>query len=201
MNPRKTGELPNSWRQVCRRLEILGAFLLLMWLVVLLDFLLPGLNLTRFGVVPRSLRGLIGVPLAPLLHDGFTHVAANSLPLLVLGGLLIMRSLRDWLRITIIVTLLSGLGVWLIGRGGSVHVGASGLVLGYFGCILALAYLERTPAALLLAAVVALIYGGLLWGLLPQSESVSWEYHLCGLLSGIAAASFVNRRRRTDQSE
>ena len=64
MNSRKTGELPNSWRQVRRRLEILGAFLLLMWLVVLLDFLLPGLNLTRFGVVPRNLRGLIGVPLA-----------------------------------------------------------------------------------------------------------------------------------------
>ena len=86
-------------------------------------------------------------------------MAANSLPLLVLGGLLIMRSLRDFLRITILVTLLSGLEYGSSAAAGVSTSAPSGLVLGYFGCILALAYLERTPAALLLAAVVVLIYG------------------------------------------
>lgn len=194
MSQRPSRQLPRSWRQLRARLEFLGIFLIVIWLAVLLDLLVPGLHVTQWGLQPRTLRGLIGIPLAPFLHSGISHVGANTLPLIVLGTLLLIRSVGDFLRVTVIVILVSGLAVWLVGRGESVHLGASGLVLGYFGCLLMLAYLERTPASLLLAALVVLVYGGLLWGLLPQDESVSWEYHLCGFLSGVLAALLLTCR-------
>ncbi|MEM9058580.1 MAG: rhomboid family intramembrane serine protease, partial [Pseudomonadota bacterium] len=142
---------------------------------------------------PRTLSGLSGVVAAPFLHGSLSHLMANTGALLVLGGLLALRGVATFVTVTAALTLLSGAAVWCCARP-AVHIGASGLIFGYFGYLVALGWYERTPAALLMALVVAFVYGGMLWGLMPANNGVSWEAHLAGFLAGVLAASWRARR-------
>ncbi len=162
----------------------------------LVDAFLLGDRLERHhGLIPRELSGLDGIASAPLLHDDLTHVAANLLPLVVLGGLVLLRGIDRFLQVTAIVVVAGGLATWLVARSGN-HVGASGLVFGYLGYLLAAAFFERSLRSILVAVLVGLVYGGLLWGILPTNPGVSFEGHLFGLLAGIAAARLTAPRRR-----
>lgn len=150
------------------------------------------------GLEPRELAGLIGVPLMPLLHTGFDHAVANTLPLVLLGGLGMMVARRRFVAATLAIVIASGLAVWLLGRPHSVHVGASGLIFGWFGYLLALGFVERSPRAIAGSITVIAVYGGMIWGLLPQRGlGVSWEAHAFGALTGVAVAYLqVTRPRR-----
>lgn len=159
----------------------------------LLDLVLPGRPLDRFGITPRTLHGLVGIPLAPLLHGGFGHLAANTGPYLVLGSLLASRSVAEYRRVVVLVTLLGGALVWAFARGGATHLGASGVVFGLLGYQLALGFTERRVASIILSVLVALAYGGLLASALPTHPSISFESHLAGLVVGVGLAS---RRRQ-----
>jgi membrane associated rhomboid family serine protease len=77
------------------------------------------------------------------------------------------------------------------------HIGASGLVFGYLGFLIARGVLERSAQAVLLGFVALVLYGGAIWGILPASPRISWESHLFGLLAGIVAARMplVSRSR------
>jgi len=143
-----------------------------------------GHGLVSWGILPRSFGGLIGIPLAPMLHGGFWHTVSNTIPLLFLGALTLAKGKRMFWETTVSVTLLSGVLVWLFARE-SYHVGASGLVFGYFGVILARAVIERGIASIALAVVTVMFYGGLIWGILPLRSYVSFESHLFGLIAGI----------------
>ncbi|MEO1094002.1 MAG: rhomboid family intramembrane serine protease [Cyanobacteria bacterium J06638_28] len=156
----------------------------LLWLLELLDSLLLGGALNRYGIRPRQLAGLQGIVLAPLLHGDLKHLSANTLPLLVLGGFILLGGLQTWVLVTAIVWVLSGLGVWLIGQPRSNHIGASGIVFGYFGFLLMQGYVERSPGAIALAAIAGFLYGSTLWGLLPLKKGRSWQGHLLGFLAG-----------------
>jgi len=112
-----------------------------------------------------------------------------------LGGMIAIRGLRDFMGATLIVMLAGGLGVWLFGQSNSVHVGASGLVFGYFGFLVACAWIERSPGSIVLALIVIALYGGLIWGVRPFQGQVSWLGHLFGLLGGVAAARLLARRQ------
>jgi len=172
-----------------RSLLIIGSLLAVMWGIELLDKIGGRwLELDQFGIVPRRWSGLRGIPLAPFLHTGWTHLAANSLPFAVLGLFVIGRGERTFWAVSAGIVGLGGLAVWLLGRGQTVHVGASGLIFGYFGYLMALGVIERSPAAILRALVVGLFYGSIIWGVLPIHRGVSWEGHLFGLLAGIAVA-------------
>jgi membrane associated rhomboid family serine protease len=94
--------------------------------------------------------------------------------------------------VTIVVALVSGLGTWLFGPSQTIHIGASGLVFGYFGFLLLWAYYRRSLATILLAAVLLLLYGSLLWGIIPQNNGISWQTHLFGLIGGGMAAYFYS---------
>jgi len=153
------------------------------WIVELAN-LLVGHRLVTWGILPRSFSGLIGIPLAPLLHSGFWHTVANTTPLLILGALTCAGGKRIFWETTVNVTLLSGALVWIFARE-AYHVGASGLVFGYFGVIVARAVIDRGIIAIVLAIVTVLAYGGLLWGILPLRSHVSFESHLFGLIAGI----------------
>lgn len=177
-------------------LRVLVAAVTLAWAAELLDVLLLDGRLDRYGIEPRDREGLRGVALAPLLHGGLAHLAANTVPFLVLGALVLLRTLRVFLVVTAVVVVVGGLGVWLFGQAGSVHVGASGVVFGYLGFLLLRGFLERTPGSLLVSALVAVIYGGALAGLVPTDPSVSWEGHLFGFLGGLVAARAVPVGRR-----
>ncbi|HEU4536243.1 MAG TPA: rhomboid family intramembrane serine protease [Polyangiaceae bacterium] len=159
-----------------------------LWAQEAVDQLVFGGSLDRWGVRPRELSGLVGIAFAPWLHRGFEHLAANTLPLLLLGGLVWRRSVGAFALATLGAALVGGLGAWLFGASGSVHIGASGLIFGYFGFLAGLAYLERSLSSVLVAMVVAFVYGGMLWGVLPRGGDVSWQTHLFGLAGGMAAA-------------
>ena len=153
------------------------------WAVELANLFL-GSPLVSWGILPRSFSGLIGIPLAPLIHGSLWHTVSNTVPLLFLGALTLVGQRRRFWEPTVTVTVLSGVLVWLFARD-AYHVGASGLVFGYFGAILARAVMERSLAAIAIGLLTVLAYGGLLWGILPLRSHVSFESHLFGLIAGI----------------
>ncbi len=147
---------------------------------------LTGSKLNKFGIRPRRLKGLIGIPLAPFLHGNFNHLLFNSMPFFFLGLFIMSLNLQLFYFSTVVITLLSGLGVWLVGRRG-IHLGASALISGYFGLILVSAYEKPTFATIFCAAIAMYYFGGILLSLFPTEEKTSWEGHLCGFLSGVIA--------------
>jgi membrane associated rhomboid family serine protease len=165
------------------------------------DYLALGGSLDQWGVRPRSLEGLWGLAFAPFLHHGFSHLMANTLPLAVLGGLVLWRSVGDWVAVTVAAAVLGGLGVWLVAPANSVHLGASILVFGYFGYLLLCGWYERSIAAVAVAVVVAALYGGLIWGVLPGEPGVSWQGHLVGFLAGAACARALAKRAPSASTE
>ena len=176
------------------RLQLLGTVLIVLWSIEIIDFLVFGGGLDRYGIRPRSLGGLWGIPLAPFLHGGFRHLLANTVPLLTLSWWVMMRSIGTWVMATIMITLVGGAGTWVLARGGSVHIGASGLVFGYLGFLLGRGYYERTMGAIAIALFVLATYGAMFWGVFPTQPGISWESHLFGFISGIIAAYWLTSK-------
>jgi len=159
-----------------------------LWLLEALDQIFWRCGLDMFGIRPRTLAGLARIPIAPFLHAGFGHLIANTMPLLILCWLVLLRGARDLAVVTAVSALVSGLGIWLFGASNSIHIGASGLIFGYFGYLVARGYFERSFTALLLAVIALILYGGILMGALPGQPGVSWQGHLFGFAGGILAA-------------
>jgi membrane associated rhomboid family serine protease len=177
----------SAFQKIKAHALLLLGLLAVMWLAETLDRLLPA-DLDHHGIVPRTLRGLVGIPLAPFLHAGFGHLAANSIPFLVLGGLLMLGGGRVFLGVSLWVTIAGGLGVWLLGPAGTVHLGASLLVFGYLGFLLGRGLFERRAFWVLVSIALLVAYGGALRGILPGQPGISWLGHLCGLLAGAVGA-------------
>jgi membrane associated rhomboid family serine protease len=156
------------------------------WAVEVVNHMM-GYRLCAWGIVPRTVRGLAGIPLAPLLHAGLGHLAMNTVPLLMLGGLVALSGSRVFLAATAYIVLAGGVALWALGRP-ACHVGASGLIFGYFGYLVASGWYARSFGAFLLALVTIFLYGGIIWGVFPAQVQVSWESHLFGLLAGASAA-------------
>ncbi len=169
------------------QLRAVLTFIVLLWVIEIVDQL-TGRSLDAWGIRPRTLEGLRGIPLAPFLHGGFGHLVANTGPLLVLGLFVIMAGVGEFVEATVLIVLLGGLGTWLIGRGDAVHIGASGVVFGYVSYLIVRGILVRSFAGFTIAVIVAVVYGGLLWGVLPSHRGVSWEAHLSGLVAGVLVA-------------
>ena len=178
---------------------ILGGFVALIWLLEIIDRLILGSAMNSLGVQPRTLVGLRGVLFMPFLHGGFGHVLANTIPFLVLGWLVMLNGLSDFLVISAIIIVVSGLGAWLFGAANSLHIGASGLVFGFFGFLVTRAYFDRSLTSILLAMLVIVFYGGLMLGILPLSLGVSWQAHLFGFAGGVLAAYVITRRNRAGE--
>jgi membrane associated rhomboid family serine protease len=173
--------------------SILGGLLLLIWVLEIIDFLLFQGALNRYGIRPRSLRGLSGIFLAPFLHGSFKHLAANTVPLVTLGWLVMLQDIHYFFVVTAVTVLVSGFGVWLFGASRSVHLGASGLIFGYLGFLLLYGYFERSLWTGMISLFVGLFYGGMIWGILPSRQGVSWQGHLFGFVGGILAARLLSQ--------
>lgn len=165
-----------------------------MWLVVFLDATTPT-PLVQYGIRPRSEEGLIGIFAAPFLHANLAHLIANTGAFLILGLAIALTTRRFW-PATIGVALISGFGVWIIGAPNTVHVGASGLVYGYAAFLVAWGLFTRRLVSILVAVAVVLFYGGLVFGVLPTQEGVSWQGHLFGAVAGVIMAYRLSRSRR-----
>ena len=159
----------------------------LCWLVFVVNNLLWNGHLNNYGIIPRHLGGLPGILWAPFLHTSFEHLAANTLPLLILGVIICARNRSEFAMIAVAGTLLGGGLTWLFARNAS-HIGASGLIFCFFGYLASLAYFQRTFGTLILSVVCLLAYGGILKGILPSSTAISWESHVAGLAAGIVIA-------------
>ncbi|MBX3423157.1 MAG: rhomboid family intramembrane serine protease [Pirellulaceae bacterium] len=163
-----------------------------LWVVYLLDGLLP-INFTDWGIVPRRLTGLMGIPLSVWLHGSLGHLISNTIPLLILLLLFVHSRRTPWIRIAEIIVC-SGVLLWVFGRNGSgqqviVHVGASGLIYGLIAYLIVVGFREKHPVSLLISVVVGFLYGGsLLWGVLPTAGGVSWDGHLAGAVAGAILA-------------
>ncbi|MEL7504706.1 MAG: rhomboid family intramembrane serine protease [Cyanobacteria bacterium J06554_6] len=169
---------------------------LFLWTIEIVDQVWLGGGLDRYGIMPRRWLGLRGILLAPFLHGGFEHLAANTLPLLGLS--LLVMGLGDWWLTTLLALLTAGTGTWLIAATGSVHIGASGVIFGYIGCLTLRGYFERSPVAIGVSILTIGLYGGSLGGVLPGQAGVSWEGHLFGFLGG-ALVAWVRSRKRGSQ--
>jgi membrane associated rhomboid family serine protease len=166
----------------------------IMWGLEIIDVVLFGNRLDQLGIHPRQLSGLVGIPLAPFLHGDFRHLIANTVPFVTLGWLVMLRRTEDFWWVTIISVVVGGLGVWLFGGWGTVHIGASGVVFGYLGFLLLRGYFERSAGSILFSLMIFVLYGGLVWGILPwQQRGISWEAHLFGFLGGVLAARILAR--------
>jgi membrane associated rhomboid family serine protease len=170
---------------------IIAAFTGVLYLTEAVDTLLGG-ALDADGIQPRRLDGLDGVLWAPLLHHGWQHLAANTVPVLVLGFFALAGGVGQFVAVTATIWLAGGLGTWLTGSPG-VHLGASILIFGWLMFLLARGFFARSPAQILLAVVLFAVWGGALWGVLPGEIGISWEGHLFGALGGLIAAQMVGR--------
>ncbi len=186
------GDMTNRdhMRVFLRRAAALVALVALLWALQVINWMIGyGLN-PAFGLIPRHLSGLDGIIAMPLLHGSFAHLMANTPPLLVMGGLLVATATRALLPVNAVVIGLGGGLVWLFGSS-AIHIGASGLVFGWFGFLVARGFVDRSPITLGAALVVGVLYGSILWGVLPGQPGVSWEAHLFGAIAGAAAAFLV----------
>lgn len=146
----------------------------------------------RLAIVPRTRAGLVGLITGPFLHANLGHLVANLPPFLVLGALVLRKGSQSFLETAVVVALGGGLLVWSLARRGA-HMGASGVVFGFFGYLLGVAYWGRATGDILVAIVVLLVYGGLLLGLRPARQETSWEGHLAGLVVGLAKVWWLRR--------
>lgn len=189
----------NEAKALARELKthalILGGFIALIWILEIIDlFFLRG-ALNAYGIRPRSITGLRGILFAPFLHGGLGHLIANTVPFLLLGWFVMLRETSDFFVVTAITMLTSGFGVWLFGSPYTIHIGASGLIFGYFGFLLLRGYFERSVLSIVFSLIVGLLYGGMIWGVLPLQFGISWQGHLFGFIGGALAARLLARRR------
>jgi membrane associated rhomboid family serine protease len=162
------------------------ALVAVMWLIKLLEFEYS-LDFSEWGILPRELSGLRGILFSPLIHGNFEHLAANTLPLMVLTFSLFFFYRKAPYTIFALIYILSGILLWLGGRD-AIHIGASGIIYGLAAFLFLSGVLSRHTGLLTISLIVALLYGGLFWGIFPIKPEISWEGHLWGAISGLALA-------------
>ncbi|MCK8681175.1 rhomboid family intramembrane serine protease [Streptomyces lichenis] len=191
-----TGEL-TGWRHVSRAKAaawLMAGWIALLWALELVDTA-TGHALDGYGVSPRDTGELRDIVPSAFLHYGFDHLMANTIPLAVMGFLAALGGIRRFLGVAALIIVADGLGVWLVSPEYSVTAGASGLVFGLFGYLVARGFVDRSAPDIVVGLLVGAIWGGSIWfGISPGQDGVSWQGHLFGLAAGILAA-FVFRRR------
>jgi membrane associated rhomboid family serine protease len=174
--------------------QLLGGMLLLIWGIRFLDaFVWKGKLNNNFSIIPRSSFGVTRILFSPFMHKDVGHLRANTVPLLALAFLLLLTRFDQFWLVTLVIIVVDGLGTWLFGSVGK-HLGASGVILGYFGFALAQLFFSPavSPILLLVAGLVAVFYRGLFREIFPWRAGTSNVGHLFGFLGGIAAAYILN---------
>ena len=171
-----------------------GMLVAIMLVVQLMNTLTLG-GLSQFGILPRTVQGLLGIPIAPLIHHGWIHLLSNLIPFVVLMLLVAQLGKTILWQSTLGIVFLGGLGVWLLG-GAGVHAGSSGLIFGYWSFLLAYSWFNRSFKSILIAVVVLLVYGGLFFSFLSFRPHISWASHLYGALAGVVMAWWLGKSVR-----
>lgn len=160
----------------------IASFIAVLWTIYIIDMIVP-YSFTQLGIIPRSVSGLKGIIISPLIHGSYRHLASNTIPIALLLFFLFTLYKRDAIKIVAAVVIIGGALVWLFGRSAS-HIGISGLIYGLVIFLIAAGILRRDFKSTLVAIVVGVLYGGIIWGVLPTSTYISWEGHLFGAIAG-----------------
>ncbi len=163
--------------------------LLVVWIIAAINAAFKG-SLNNYGLRPRQWKGLFGILYSPFLHVDWNHLWQNTLVYVVFSAFILANNPADFPVVTLSVMLLGGFGVWLFGSN-HIHVGASGVIFGYIGFCLALAYVVKTPIAALVSIATIVFYANRVWLLFPIRKRMSWEGHMFGFASGIATALYL----------
>jgi membrane associated rhomboid family serine protease len=169
-------------------------FVSVLWLIKIVEWT-GDFSLSFLGVYPLKAEGLIGIVTAPLIHGDFSHLAANSLPLLILGSSLIFFYRDISLKVFLLIYLITGLWVWVFARE-AYHIGASGVVYGLATFIFVSGIIRRNARLSALAMVIAFLYGSFVWGIFPEffpERNISWESHLMGIIAGLILAIYFRK--------
>ena len=162
-------------------------FIVLLWIIKWFE-IISGYDLYWLGILPREINGLCGIITAPLIHGDLKHLFSNTSPVLVLGTGIFYFYRKAAYGIISFITIFSGLLIWAMARGGTYHIGASGLIYGFAFFLFFSGLIKRNKAFMAVSLLIILFYGGMLWGILPGEEGISWESHLFGGIAGSLAA-------------
>lgn len=184
-------------KSVLKEFKILINSVIVLWAIEIVDYAVFNGSLDRYGIQPRQINGLWGIFFAPLLHGGFGHLIANTIPFISLGWLTMLREENDFYIVSILSALIGGVGVWIFGAPNSVHIGASILIYGYLGFLLFRGYFQKNLPSIALSILVAIVYGSLIWGVFPSDIGVSWQGHLFGFIGGAIAAKIIGKEKRS----
>ncbi len=193
LHQRRLQRVKAIFRSVGEAAQISASFVGVLFIVHLLNGFVQG-RLNYFGIHPRTLPGLAGVFASPFLHATVAHLTANGSALLILLFLLFLNRKYRAEETLLAIWLGGGLGTWLIGRSGSVHVGASGIIYGLIVYLIAAGWWMKGWRPLVAAVVVLFFYAGAVYGLVPREGPVSWEGHLSGAVVGWLAARSQHAR-------
>lgn len=187
---------PRGTRRVSKRkaqrqtgLKLAGGFLATIWVVFILELVFPWLQ--AFGIHPLDVSSLPFIFTSPLLHANFEHIISNSIPGAIFAFLVGYSGKRVFWEVTTFVVIIGGLGTWLLGGVGTNHIGASGLVYGWLAYLIVRGFFNRSISQIITGVVLGFFYSGLIFGLLPGTEGVSWQAHLFGAIGGIVAGMMI----------
>ena len=187
---RRTDLIPARWQQAL----IVPVALIIAMVLVQIANTFDGDWLTRnAGIRPRTVDGLVGIVTAPFVHGGWGHLLSNAVPFLIFGFLVMVNGARQFIAVTVVVWLISGLGVWVVGGSGSVVVGASGIVFGWLAYLVVRGAFNRNAWQIVVGLVLLAGWGSIFWGVLPGANQISWQAHLFGALGGVLAAFLAAR--------
>jgi len=162
-----------------------------MWMVYFISLSL-NLDLSRMGILPRDMIGILGIISGPIVHADFSHLLSNTIPLLILGWTIFFFYSKVSYKTFIVIYVLTGLFVWMFARQ-VYHIGASGIVYGFVSFLFFSGIFRRDNKSIAIALIVTFLYGGIVWGVLPVQKGISWESHLFGGIAGLITA-FVFRK-------
>ncbi len=169
-------------------------FVFSVWLVFILDIIIP-IDFNNYGILPRTLNGLIGIPASPFLHANIFHIISNTVPLFILLLLLFTFYKKEAIPVIIIIVFVGGILVWLFGRK-SYHIGASGLIYGLASFLIASGIFRKNIVSIIVSLIVFFLYGGLIYGIIPRESHISWEAHLFGALAGIFCSYILFKKSK-----
>ena len=175
--------------------------LALMWIMRVISTVAPS-TVHALGVRAWSPSSLWAIATSPFVHVSWFHLFSNSVPFLILGLIVAFDGAKRFATVTMLSALAGGLGVFFVNRPGTVTVGASGLVFGYFGYLvlrgLFVRGMLRKVIYIAVAVVVTGLYGvSMVIGLIPRGTSMSWQGHLFGLIGGCLAAWAIGSAGKT----
>lgn len=173
------------------------AVLAVLWIVELVNAA-TGRELAQAGGIrPRDFGSLIDIVTAPFLHGNLEHLAGNAVALFSLGFIAAVPSIKKFLLMNAVVIAVGGLGVWLFAQSGTVSIGASGVVFGYFGYLLLRGFVDRRAVDVVVSIGIALAYAYPMWHSIGFGvTNISWQGHLSGLVGGMLAAVLLRQPRR-----